>query len=152
MNSGKPPRTVHIDVYCTGSDGDSLSSSMEDENSSSSDPSAMRDYHPSVHNAMESASNSTNPTVYESFDMKLKHKRAAREELPRKFLIDNTPRRTPSYSNVPSRSKLVDSVDHTQSIQARLLSFRCFVPDQTSGGVSEQGKLAETFIETQFQG
>lgn len=104
-NGGKPPRTVHIDVYCTGSDGESVSSSMEDS-SSSSGPS-LREYHDSVQNEMEIASNpSTNPTVYESFGMKLKHKRAAREDLPRKFFIDTGLRRTPSNSNVPKRGDL----------------------------------------------
>lgn len=107
--NGKQPRTVHIDVYCTGSDEDeeedSPSASAE-ESSSDSDPS-MQHYHAGYQNAMEVASNnSTNPTVYENFAMKVKHKRASREELPRKFLID-TPIRTPSYSNL-SRGEYSD--------------------------------------------
>lgn len=74
---------------------------MEDSSSSSSEP-LTREYHPDVQNAMEMASNSTNPTVYESFAMKLKHKKVSREELPRKFLIDTGLRRTPSNMRVAS--------------------------------------------------
>lgn len=110
VRTGKQPRTVHIDVYCTGSDGESASSSMEDSSSSSSsirsDP-YLREYQDSVQNAMEMASNpSTNPTVYESFGMKLKHKRIEREKLPRKFFIDSGLRRTPSNSSIPKRGDL----------------------------------------------
>ena len=100
---GKAPRTVHIDVYCTGSDEDSLSS-MED---SSSEDDHLGSYKRSSqrHSGFDNASVSTNPTVYESFDMKLKHRRASREELPRKFIIDNGVRRTPSVPNMPKRGR-----------------------------------------------
>lgn len=102
----KPPRTVHIDVYCTGSDASSSSSSSSVQDSSSSS-----DFSADARNLRleKCPSHSTNPTVYESFGMKLKHKRAVGDELPRKYLID-APQRTPppSNANVPSRSEWRD--------------------------------------------
>lgn len=112
--NGKAPRTVHIDVYCTGSDGDSGSSSREDSlsSSSSSDPS-FGEYHPtSASNVIECASNSTHHTVYESQAMKLKHKRVEKEDLPRKYLIDKSTSRgnISSNSHVPSRGVFISFI------------------------------------------
>lgn len=103
-NGGKPPRTVHIDVYCTGSDRDSVSSSM-DSSTTSSEPST-REYQIGVQNAMEMASNSTNPTVYQSYGMKLKHRRASKEDLPRKYLIDKETSQS-HHSNGSIRGELI---------------------------------------------
>lgn len=66
----KPPRTVHIDVYCTGSEIDTSNSS------NSSSPNIVDDFA----NLMGQA------TVIETDDMLLKHKRVAgKSELPRKL-------------------------------------------------------------------
>lgn len=67
----KPPRTVHIDVYCTGSDG---------EGDTSSD-SSMYD------NRIEDESVSTPQTVFESQEMRLQHTRVrpSRSDLPRRL-------------------------------------------------------------------
>jgi hypothetical protein len=66
----KPPRTVHIDVYCTGSE-------VETSNSSnSSSPNIAED----LANLMSQM------TVMESDDMLLKHRRVtSKAELPRKL-------------------------------------------------------------------
>ncbi|XP_055629648.1 serine-rich adhesin for platelets [Toxorhynchites rutilus septentrionalis] len=82
----KKPRTVHIDVYCTGSDAESScsdeSSSLRSTSSSSSSGSRFDTSHLLE---MKSTSNVTHPTIYESEEMKLRHKRAARHEIPRRL-------------------------------------------------------------------
>jgi len=65
----KPPRTVHIDVYCTGSE-------VETSTSNSSSPNICDDFG----NLMGQA------TVIESEDMLLKHRRIiGKGEMPRKL-------------------------------------------------------------------
>lgn len=67
----KPPRTVHIDVYCTGSDADTNSSN-------SSSPNIVDD----IANLMTQAQ-----TVMDADDMILKHRRVvSRGDLPRKLM------------------------------------------------------------------
>lgn len=67
----KPPRTVHIDVYCTGSDADTNSTN-------SSSPNIVDD----IANLMTQAQ-----TVIDADDMILKHKRiVSRSDLPRKLM------------------------------------------------------------------
>ncbi|XP_055379851.1 dual specificity protein kinase splA [Condylostylus longicornis] len=69
----KPPRTVHIDVYCTGSD--------EEEDEDDLDLSISSD-----ENKHDMESNSTPQTVLDTEQMLLKHQRAGKTDLPRKFL------------------------------------------------------------------
>lgn len=76
--SSKKPRTVHIDVYCTGSETDDA----DVENSSLS----------SDGNRMELDSNSTPQTVLNKEEMIIHHKRVnTKEKLPRRFLRNNQP-------------------------------------------------------------
>lgn len=81
----KQPRTVHIDVYCTGSDAEE-SSSVSDECSSSSDDSMQsQSQSPQQHIFDDNDSNSTPQTVLDSDEMKLHHTRIANKfELPRR--------------------------------------------------------------------
>lgn len=66
----KPPRTVHIDVYCTGSE-------VETSNSSNSSSPNIAD---------DLANLMAQMTVIESDDMMLKHRRVtSKGELPRKL-------------------------------------------------------------------
>jgi hypothetical protein len=68
----KPPRTVHIDVYCTGSDVDTSNSS-----SNSSSPNIVDD----IANLMNQT------TVVETDEMLLRHKKiSSKNELPRKLM------------------------------------------------------------------
>ncbi|XP_055707643.1 uncharacterized protein LOC129804407 isoform X2 [Phlebotomus papatasi] len=69
----KPPRTVHIDVYCTASDGENSSTSSSSVSSANRDP------------VEDVESNSTPQTVYESQQMKLMHKRAGKFDMPRRM-------------------------------------------------------------------
>lgn len=69
----KPPRTVHIDVYCTASDGENSSTSSSSVSSANRDP------------VEDVESNSTPQTVYESQQMKLMHKRAGKFDMPRRL-------------------------------------------------------------------
>lgn len=74
----KPSRTVHIDVYCTGSD-------LEDSSSSSSSSDSIDEP-----NIVELESNSTPQTVYDSNQLKLHHTRVAgSEDLPRRMIASN---------------------------------------------------------------
>lgn len=91
----KKPRTVHIDVYCTGSDAESSSSSDAESSarsvsSSSSSGSRFDTSHfvelKSVAAAAAVANSASHPTVYESEECKVRHKRAAKHEVPRRLL------------------------------------------------------------------
>uniref|UniRef100_A0A336LW40 CSON001751 protein n=1 Tax=Culicoides sonorensis TaxID=179676 RepID=A0A336LW40_CULSO len=67
----KPPRTVHIDVYCTASDA-------EDESSHSPNKATSPI-------TIDNQSNITPQTVFESNEMKLRQRQAMKGELPRKL-------------------------------------------------------------------
>ncbi|XP_067631284.1 serine-rich adhesin for platelets [Eurosta solidaginis] len=89
-NSSEPlkkPRTVHIDVYCTGSeDEDGVEDAAEGDDadaeaSASSDASYNEDG--SKHHDLESSS--TPQTVYDNEQMLLKHRRITGQALPRRL-------------------------------------------------------------------
>ena len=82
--SKKPPRTVHIDVYCTGSDVDS-SSSSDNTSSEAEDEEYVEKENNNDENLIDQTSNSTKQTVYETEEMKLHHRRAGRNDLPRRL-------------------------------------------------------------------
>ncbi|EDS35200.1 protein kinase C [Culex quinquefasciatus] len=91
----KKPRTVHIDVYCTGSDAESSSSSDAESSarsvsSSSSSGSRFDTSHfvelKSAAAAAAVANSASHPTVYESEECKVRHKRAGKHEVPRRLL------------------------------------------------------------------
>uniref|UniRef100_A0A182QFD5 protein kinase C n=1 Tax=Anopheles farauti TaxID=69004 RepID=A0A182QFD5_9DIPT len=103
----KKPRTVHIDVYCTGSDAESGSEcgsccSFHDEAKSlpSSGTSSASSSHSSVSSgsrfdtshmmelkaATHPINDPTHPTVYESEEMRVRHKRAGKHEVPRRLM------------------------------------------------------------------
>lgn len=68
----KPARTVHIDVYCTGSDA---------EDDSSNDSNSLREP-----NMLELESNSTPQTVFDSNQLKLNHTRKIdKHDMPRRI-------------------------------------------------------------------
>ncbi|GAB0091711.1 hypothetical protein DMENIID0001_065760 [Sergentomyia squamirostris] len=69
----KPPRTVHIDVYCTASDGEESSVASESSVSSKEEP------------VEDVESNSTPQTVFESEQMKLMLRRAGKFDMPRRL-------------------------------------------------------------------
>lgn len=85
----KQPRTVHIDVYCTGSDAEESSSesSQRDDSSTSSDHSSQsQSLSPQRPIFNDNESNSTPQTVFDSDEMKLHHTRVAnKSELPRRI-------------------------------------------------------------------
>uniref|UniRef100_A0AAG5DCC6 Uncharacterized protein n=1 Tax=Anopheles atroparvus TaxID=41427 RepID=A0AAG5DCC6_ANOAO len=92
----KKPRTVHIDVYCTGSDAESFSSSSccsssgdDEENSqggiSSSCSSGSR-FDTSHMMELKSNSKMAHPSIFESEEMKVRHKRAGKHEVPRRLM------------------------------------------------------------------
>lgn len=98
-NSLKPPRTVHIDVYCTASDA-------EDENS----------------NSLSSLLEQTIPStvLYETDNMLLQHKNAGMKELPRKLaptIIDGESL-VPKLINI----EIGGSIDKSNQIQRDNLS------------------------------
>ncbi|XP_055324979.1 dentin sialophosphoprotein [Sitodiplosis mosellana] len=89
----KPSRTVHIDVYCTGSDAeDSCSSDSSSSSNSIEEP-----------NVVELESNSTPQTVYDSNQLKLHHTRVNDTQgLPRRIVASNQHdyMQNASYSNL----------------------------------------------------
>ncbi|XP_058834660.1 uncharacterized protein LOC131691920 [Topomyia yanbarensis] len=84
----KKPRTVHIDVYCTGSDAESSSSSDESSvrSVSSSSPGSRFDTSYREPAVIKPTTDVTQPTIYESEEMKLRHKRATKHEVPRRLM------------------------------------------------------------------
>lgn len=93
-DQSKKPRTVHIDVYCTGTEIDS------DENSSSTDT--------------DNRTLSTPQTVFESKKVKITHKRAHTTELPlniQEAFKDRIPKviKDQSLRKMPSADKINDS-------------------------------------------
>ncbi|XP_058459794.1 uncharacterized protein LOC131435673 [Malaya genurostris] len=87
----KKPRTVHIDVYCTGSDAESSSSDESSVRSGSGSSSSSGSRFDTSHRTeLKSSANVTHPTIYESEEMKLRHKRAAKHEVPRRLMQHNT--------------------------------------------------------------
>lgn len=83
----KKPRTVHIDVYCTGSDAESSSSSDESSGGRSASSSSSGSRFDTSHQVeLKSGTNVTHPTIYESEEMKVRHKRAGKHEVPRRVL------------------------------------------------------------------
>ncbi|XP_053662444.1 uncharacterized protein LOC128711587 [Anopheles marshallii] len=103
----KKPRTVHIDVYCTGSDAESesdcgsccsfnegtksLSSSgapsAASSNSSVSSGSRFDTSHMmELKAAAYSNIDPSHPTVYESEEIRVRHKRAGKHEVPRRLM------------------------------------------------------------------
>ncbi|XP_053966353.1 uncharacterized protein LOC128868367 [Anastrepha ludens] len=88
----KKPRTVHIDVYCTGSEDEEEEGEGEDENdhadadaeaSASSNASNDDDEDASKHHDLESTS--TPQTVFDNEQLLLKHKRITGQTLPRRL-------------------------------------------------------------------
>ncbi|XP_050096428.1 uncharacterized protein LOC126578163 isoform X2 [Anopheles aquasalis] len=102
----KKPRTVHIDVYCTGSDAETSCSSNDDDDddddgsldgkslsshSSCSSGSRFDTSHMMELKSMAAAAASTsNPTqsqpIFESEEMRVRHKRAGKHEVPRRLM------------------------------------------------------------------
>lgn len=108
-NHKKSPRTVHIDVYCTGSDA---------EDSSAEDDSEASSYNNRV---IDEESNSTPQTVYKSDQMKLHHRIADKNELPRRFanqLFDksNTPSPIQQRKHSLTKSSSKDEISESKQM------------------------------------
>lgn len=119
----KPSRTVHIDVYCTGSDDAEDSCSTSSCSSSIDEP-----------NIVELESNSTPQTVYDSNQMKLHHTRVADEEhLPRRIVASNQNEylQNASYSNL--RDYLLAQCDSRDEVnESKQMLF-----DKHVGGIND---------------
>lgn len=117
----KQPRTVHIDVYCTGSEeaDDSNTSSSEEEGSSK--------------------------TVYESEDTKITHRRARKNELPTRkriqfFYPDENDEQNPSCpSTESSRTTFLDSSGTIPTASSAVLSPSTSWKDTESSSVPRSG-------------
>ncbi|XP_065369949.1 uncharacterized protein LOC135962125 isoform X2 [Calliphora vicina] len=118
----KKPRTVHIDVYCTGSEDDDQADA---ESSSDSDDDDKR---------LDQESNSTFQTVLDNDQMRLRHQRITGHSLPRRLAGNNV---TASPNQISESSKDI-SIGHaiTKSSTAeeihesKQLLFRKHVGDQ----------------------
>ncbi|XP_058793233.1 uncharacterized protein LOC131665384 [Phymastichus coffea] len=93
-SSEKRKRTVHIDVYCTGTDDDDGDDSVSSSNSNDND---------------DDDDNATQTTVFESSNVRVTHTQANPSILPRgfqdekAFLKRASERRCESFRNVPMR-------------------------------------------------
>ncbi|XP_030387938.1 uncharacterized protein LOC115634389 [Scaptodrosophila lebanonensis] len=77
----KKPRTVHIDVYCTGSEDDEVQADGEASSSDTDGNEGSRRY--------DLDSNSTRQTVLDNEQMLLRHKRVSGGALPRRLAHPN---------------------------------------------------------------
>lgn len=118
----KPSRTVHIDVYCTGSD-------IEDDSSSCSD---------SIDgpNIVELESNSTPQTVYDSNQLKFQHTRVVdTQDLPRRIVASNQHdfvNNNESYGNL--REYLLSQCDSRDEVtESKQMLFEKHVGDISEG-------------------
>lgn len=87
----KPPRTIHIDVYCTESDVENVDNNCRNEEELSSS---------SSENLNELESNSTPQTVLDINQMLLRHHRAGKHEIPRLLKIQQEPKHQKSYQQL----------------------------------------------------
>ncbi|KAL9918230.1 uncharacterized protein ACN427_000657 isoform 1-T4 [Glossina fuscipes fuscipes] len=131
----KKPRTVHIDVYCTGSEED-----QADAESSSSDSEAE---HSSKR--LEVESNSTFQTVLENEQMRLRHQRVTdKQALPRRLAqqqksepstqlkkpTPTTPTSPSVPTDMPSGHAITKSSTAEEVHESKQLLFRKHVGDQ----------------------
>uniref|UniRef100_A0A182WIL5 protein kinase C n=1 Tax=Anopheles minimus TaxID=112268 RepID=A0A182WIL5_9DIPT len=144
----KKPRTVHIDVYCTGSDAESGSecgSSCSSNEGAKSLPSSEASSPTSSHSSVSSGSrldtshmmelkaaahpsnDPSHPTVYESEEMRVRHKRAGKHEVPRRLMqqtidqntlstIGSLKRTGSARQGRPRRNTATDEINESKQI------------------------------------
>ncbi|XP_046809623.1 uncharacterized protein LOC111675925 [Lucilia cuprina] len=117
----KKPRTVHIDVYCTGSEDDD----QADAESSSDSEDDKR---------LDQESNSTFQTVLDNEQMRLRHQRITGNSLPRR-LADNNATKLPkqksdSSQNINIGHAITKSSTAEEIHESKQLLFRKHVGDQ----------------------
>lgn len=131
----KPSRTVHIDVYCTGSDVEDSSSI---ENSSSNNSNRSNSHSSDALDAphmIDLESNSTPQTVYDSNHMKLQHVRINKaKELPRRIIATKEPNymNSSSYGNL--RDYMLSQCDSRDEVtESKQMLFEKHVGDISDG-------------------
>lgn len=113
MESQKKPRTVHIDVYCTGSEDDQA----DVESSSYSDDDNKK---------CDQESNSTFQTVLENEQMHLRHYRIKGASLPRRLAEQkNMPEPLKNIGHALTKSSTAEEVN-----ESKQLLFRKHIGDQ----------------------
>ncbi|XP_063702491.1 uncharacterized protein LOC134832407 [Culicoides brevitarsis] len=105
----KPPRTVHIDVYCTASDAE--------DTSGGNSPSKV------MSPTCDNQSNATPQTVFESEEMKLRQRFVAGKELPRK--LASTPTNSSGNLFPLKKSSTKDEID-----ESKQMLFNKYLGDQ----------------------
>ncbi|CAB3360175.1 Hypothetical predicted protein [Cloeon dipterum] len=111
-SDGRRPRTVHIDVYCTGTEDDA------DDSDSSSTPTSC-------------SSNTTTPqTVFDSGDFRVTHSRPGRNVLPAMY-AKQASRKSESFKYTPNES-LKDSYDELRGYQSDGLTISSAYPSRSS--------------------
>lgn len=118
----KPSRTVHIDVYCTGSD-------IEDEPSSCSSDSLDSP------NIVELESNSTPQTVYDSNQLNFQHKRIVdSQDLPRRIVATKQQNFLNNSSYGDLREYLLSQCDSRDEVnESKQMLFEKHVGDISDG-------------------
>lgn len=132
----KPSRTVHIDVYCTGSDAeDSSNSSKSSSNTNSSHSDSSHDSIDVPTNVIDLESNSTPQTVYDSNQLKLQHVRVKEAKtLPRRIVASRQQNHMNSSSYGNLRDYMLSQCDSRDEVtESKQMLFEKHVGDISDG-------------------
>ncbi|KAM7342223.1 uncharacterized protein ACRADG_009705 isoform 1-T5 [Cochliomyia hominivorax] len=119
----KKPRTVHIDVYCTGSEDDDQAD-VESNSESEED----------VNERLDQESNSTFQTVLDNEQIRLRHQRITGPSLPRRLVDSNVSgypnQATKSSKNINIGHAITKSSTAEEVQESKQLLFRKHMGDQ----------------------
>lgn len=131
----KPSRTVHIDVYCTGSDVEDSSSGSGNSSSNSNGSNSHSSDSIDAPNFIELESNSTPQTVYDSNQLKLQHVRVNEtRNLPRRIVASKPQNYTNSSSYGNLRDYMLSQCDSRDEVtESKQMLFEKHVGDISDG-------------------
>nr|XP_016928785.1 uncharacterized protein LOC108009168 [Drosophila suzukii] len=128
----KKPRTVHIDVYCTGSEGDE-EEEADDERQADEEVSSSSDSELAGSKRYELDSNSTPQTVLDNEQMLLRHQRISGGAMPRR-LAQNQAKKNQVENQQPDNLNLGHAITKCSTAEevceSKQLLFRKHIGDQ----------------------
>ncbi|XP_017464234.1 PREDICTED: uncharacterized protein LOC108357673, partial [Rhagoletis zephyria] len=132
----KKPRTVHIDVYCTGSEDDEEGAEGEDEGDNADAEASISsdEENASKHHDLES--NSTPQTVFDNEQLLLKHKRITGQTLPRRWQqtekrsVEQAHTQAPQAGDLNLGHAITKSSTAEEVSESKQLLFRKHIGDQ----------------------
>ncbi|XP_034479108.1 uncharacterized protein LOC117785276 [Drosophila innubila] len=121
----KKPRTVHIDVYCTGSEEDEDEDEQQaDADASNSDSDSSNGQHP-----YEVDSNSTPQTVLDNEQMLLRHQRISGGAMPRR-LAQKSPLPSAKQEQLHLGHGITKCSTAEEVVESKQMLFRQHIGDQ----------------------